>query len=71
MSKCPFHSNSKGFSLRGEIESITCSDCGKYRISKTALDLLKKKASAAPAGWKEVITRRSLVSTRDTRALGL
>ena len=67
MSKCPFHANSAGKSLRGEIESIQCPDCGNYRISKTALELIKE--ATAPAGWKQMITRRSVVSTRDMRAL--
>ncbi|MEM7101361.1 MAG: hypothetical protein AAF541_24130 [Pseudomonadota bacterium] len=69
MSKCPFHANSAGISLRGEIESITCNDCGDYRISKTALDLVKDRFSAIPAGWGEVLKRRALISTRDTRLL--
>ena len=70
MSKCPFHENSAGKSDRGEIESISCPACGTYRISKTALDMLKgKKLSQAPNGWLDIIARRSLISTRDTHLL--
>ena len=63
MSKCPFHANSAGTSLRGEIESIVCPDCGNYKISKTALDLVKNRFKAAPAGWTDVLKRRALIST--------
>ena len=69
MSKCPFHENSAGHSLRGEIESIQCPNCGDYRISKTALEQVQEKFAGIPAGWQEMLSRRALVSTRDTSAL--
>ncbi len=67
MSKCPFHEDSAGQNQEGEIVSIRCKHCGEYRISKTALDLLKGKS--LPSGWLTMLTRRALVSTRDTRLL--
>lgn len=69
MSKCPFHENSAGKSLRGEIESISCPNCGSYRISKTALDGLTQKFTSVPEGWREMLSHRGLISTRDTRTL--
>ena len=69
MSKCPFHENSAGKSLRGEIESINCPHCGHYRISKTALEGLRERFNSVPDGWREMLRRRGLISTRDTRAL--
>ena len=65
MSKCPFHADSAGVSESGEIESIQCSACGNYRISKTALDLLKQHE--VPADWQNLVSQKALISTRDTR----
>ncbi len=67
MSRCPFHAASTGTSQEGEIESIQCADCGEYRISKTALERIT--GSDVPAGWTELVGRREVVSTRDTRTL--
>ena len=67
MSKCPFHIDSTGASDSGEIESIRCSVCGDYRISKTALDLLQ--SHEVPNDWFKVIGNKALISTRDTRLL--
>ncbi|MEM9621807.1 MAG: hypothetical protein AAF993_09170 [Pseudomonadota bacterium] len=67
MSKCPFHDDSAGHTQDGEIEAIHCAACGDYRISKTALDLLQ--GTKLPEGWAQLVTRRALVSTRDTRML--
>ena len=67
MSKCPFHDNSAGKSQDGEIEAIRCDDCGEYRISKTALNLLKGRS--LPQGWLQMLRRTALVSTRETRML--
>lgn len=69
MSKCPFHSDSVGHSQDGEIESIQCPACGEYRISTTALGELRRRVKEAPAGWLDMIARRALISTRDTRSL--
>ena len=72
MSQCPFHTDSVGVSQEGEIEAIKCSACGEYRISRTALTDLKAqahKAAQAPRGWVDVIARKALISTRDTRAI--
>ena len=68
MQKCPFHSDSSGAVEEGEIHAIECPHCGSYRISETALEQLESVASA-PKGWREVIARRPLISTRDTRLL--
>jgi len=65
MSKCPFHDDSAGTSQSGEIESIHCSACGDYRISKTALAQLQSRE--APNGWLQMITNKTVISTRDTR----
>ena len=67
MSKCPFHADSVGSSGRGEIESIDCPICGSYRISKTALAGLQNGGDV-PENWSN-LTTKSVISTRDTRAL--
>ncbi|MFT7653707.1 MAG: hypothetical protein ACI9UU_002819 [Candidatus Azotimanducaceae bacterium] len=67
MSKCPFHADSEGVSQEGEIESIQCSACGDYRISKTAL--MQLNSNEVPSGWLNMVASGSLISTRDTRAL--
>ncbi|MEQ8689685.1 MAG: hypothetical protein RIC89_02460 [Pseudomonadales bacterium] len=67
MSQCPFHSDSTGISQDGEIESIRCSHCGEYRISRTALKELKQRRT--PQGWLDMLAHRALISTRDVRAL--
>ena len=68
MNKCPFHSDSEGAAEEGEIHAITCPHCGDYRISATALEQLETIA-IAPKGWGDVVARRPLISTRDTRLL--
>lgn len=64
MTACPFHSNSKGSSELGEIECIECSDCGSYRISKTALSRLQ--GTTPPSNWARLMNRHRVISTRDT-----
>jgi hypothetical protein len=68
MSKCPFHADSEVVSQEGEIESIQCSACGDYRISKTALALMQLDSNQVPSGWLNMVASGSLISTRDTRA---
>jgi|GEM_PF-2731761 len=68
MHKCPFHADSQSAAEEGEIRSIKCPSCGNYRISETALGQLAN-LTKAPRGWRDVVSRRPLISTRDTRML--
>ena len=68
ISKCQFHKDSTAVEVDGEIHQISCKKCGDYRISNMALSELKAR-KRAPKGWQDMVNRRPLVSTRDTRTL--
>ncbi|XOV81474.1 MAG: hypothetical protein ACFHXK_11370 [bacterium] len=68
MRKCPFHEQSSGAVEDGEINAIHCPDCGDYRISGVALQQMAN-LQQPPRGWREVVARGQLISTRMTREL--
>ena len=73
--QCPFHSDSFGTLVDGEIHNIHCKHCGDYRISGTALEMLessvtfKTDAAATPQGWRALLRNKPVISTRDMRLL--
>lgn len=67
---CPFHEKSAGTMVDGEIHNIHCEFCGDYRISDTALTMLEARVIAEPPkGWRTLVRRTPLISTRDMKLL--
>ncbi len=66
--KCPFHGDSDAVEVDGDIHNVHCIVCGDYRISHIAMTQIAK-LPGAPRGWRRLLARHTIISSRDTRAL--
>ena len=70
MQTCPFHEHSTVQHQGGDLNLVRCEHCGEYRISDVALAQVAA-LKQEPEGWSTLVSKRQVISSRDTRELSV